>query len=132
MSFKKGQSGNPAGRIKGKQNQATQDTKEAFRTLVEGNLSNIENWIKDIASKDPAKALDILFKMTEFFLPKMKAVELTGSDTEQANNWSVIAHSRPTHEDLKQLDEKYGKQSIVVSDLETAENIMKLGEKLRG
>ena len=132
MSFKKGQSGNPAGRIKGKQNQATQDTKEAFRTLVEGNLSNIENWIKDIASKDPAKALDILFKMTEFFLPKMKAVELTGSDTEQANNWSVIVHSRPTHEDLKQLDEKYGKQSIVVSDLETAENIMKLGEKLRG
>lgn len=79
MAFKKGQSGNPTGRPAGAKDKAQSEIKEAFQLLVEGNLLNIEIWLKKIAARDPAKALDLILKLAEFVLPKMKATEITSS-----------------------------------------------------
>jgi DNA phosphorothioation-dependent restriction protein DptG len=78
MAFIKGISGNVKGRKSGAKNKVHTDIKEAFQSLIESNLSNIETWLNEVASKDPAKALDMLLRLSEFILPKMKATELTG------------------------------------------------------
>jgi hypothetical protein len=77
--FAKGQSGNPAGRPAGSKGKTQAEIKEAFQLLVEGNLPNIESWLKSTALKDPAKALELVIKLSEFVLPKMKATEISGT-----------------------------------------------------
>ena len=82
MTRKKGETNNPNGRPKGVPNKITADIKESFQSLVEGNLSNIGTWLEQVADKDPAKAIDLLIRLSEFILPKIRAVELTGKDGE--------------------------------------------------
>lgn len=81
--FKKGESGNPTGRPKGATDQTNKEIREAYQNLVEGNLENIGIWLTATAEKDPAKALDFMLKLSEYIVPKLKAVELsTGLNTD--------------------------------------------------
>jgi len=80
--FKKGESGNLSGRPQGAKDKAQKDIKEAFQSLVEGNLTNIETWLNEVAAKDPGKAIELLLKLSEFILPKIKAIELKGTINE--------------------------------------------------
>ena len=64
------------GRDKGTPNKVTKEIKEAFQTLVEGNIDNLDNWINETAKKDPAKAIDIILKISEYVLPKLSRTEL--------------------------------------------------------
>ena len=52
------------GREKGTENKVKKDVKQAFQNLVEGNLSNIDTWLKEVARGNPAKALEILLKLS--------------------------------------------------------------------
>ncbi len=79
--FKKGQTGNINGRPHGAKDKVQTDIKQAFQSLVEGNLSNVEKWLNEVATDNPAKALDFILRLSEFILPKIKAVELIGIDS---------------------------------------------------
>ena len=79
--FKKGESGNIKGRTLGAKDKVQTDIKQAFQSLVEGNLSNVEKWLNEVATDNPAKALDFMLRLSEFILPKIKAVELIGIDS---------------------------------------------------
>jgi hypothetical protein len=71
------------GRTAGTPNKVTSEIREAFQSLVEGNLSNIETWLEATAEKDPAKALDFMLKLSDYLVPKLKAVQLsTGLSTD--------------------------------------------------
>jgi hypothetical protein len=71
MAFTKGQSGNPAGRPAGAKDKTTKEIREAFQSL------------EATAKKDPAKALDFMLKLSEYTVPKLKAIQLTtGLNTE--------------------------------------------------
>ncbi len=74
--FVKGMSGNPQGRTPGAKDKSTKEIRERFNDLLENNLSNIEKWLTATAEKDPAKALDLLLKLSEFVVPKLKAADL--------------------------------------------------------
>lgn len=89
MAFKKGKSGNPKGRTPGSKDKAKKDIKESFQSLVECNLSNINIWLNAVAVDNPAKALDLMLKLSEFILPKMRATELK-TDIEPTQNNSVL------------------------------------------
>lgn len=78
--FKKGESGNIKGRTPGARDKVQTDIKQAFQSLVEGNLSNVEKWLNEVATTNPAKALELMLRLSEFILPKIKAVELIGID----------------------------------------------------
>ena len=78
--FQPGTSGNPSGRPKGSKNKATQHIREAYQKLTEDNLERMSIWISQVASEDPAKAMDIMIRLSEYILPKLARTELTGND----------------------------------------------------
>ena len=80
--FKPGQSGNPDGRKKGSANKYTKQVKEAMGMLLEGNLDNLSIWLAQIAADDPAKAMDIVIRLSERFVPKLSQQQITGGDGE--------------------------------------------------
>jgi len=80
--FKPGQSGNPDGRKKGSQNKYTKQVKEAMGMLLENNLDNLSIWLAQIAADDPAKAMDIVIRLSERFVPKLSQQQVTGADGE--------------------------------------------------
>lgn len=80
--YKKGQSGNPNGRKKGVPNKQTAEIREAYQRLTEANLENMTHWLQSIAADDPAKAMDMMLKLSEFIIPKLARQELTGTDGE--------------------------------------------------
>jgi len=78
MGFKKGQSGNPAGKPKGTLNKATRDVREAIARFAEGNAEQFAEWIVKVAETDPAKAADLYLKAIEYHIPKLARSEVTG------------------------------------------------------
>lgn len=79
--YKKGESGNPNGRPAGAKGKTQAEIKESFQMLVEGNLLNLEKWIKQVAEKDPAKAAELVIKLSEFVLPRIKSTDMTLTGT---------------------------------------------------
>ena len=80
--YKKGESGNPNGRPKGVPNKQTQDIRAAYQKLTENNLENMTVWLQQIAADDPARAMDMMLKLSEFIIPKLARQELVGNDGE--------------------------------------------------
>lgn len=80
--FKPGQSGNPAGRPKGSRNKVQEEIKEAFALVLQNKLGDLDEMLTRVAAEDPAKAIDLLIKLSNRFLPELARTELTGSDGE--------------------------------------------------
>ena len=78
--FKPGESGNPNGRKKGSMNKYNKQIKEAFGMLLEGNLDNLSTWLSQVAADNPKDALDIMMRMSERFVPKLRSTEITGGE----------------------------------------------------
>ena len=71
---------NPGGRPKGSKNRNTQLIREAYQQLTENNLVAMSEWISRVAEEDPAKAFDLMIKLSEFIIPKLARTELTGQN----------------------------------------------------
>lgn len=76
-NWKKGESANPNGRPKGSQSATTEAIKKYYVELLHGNLENIQLWLTQTASEDPAKALDFLLKLSPFVIPKKQETDIT-------------------------------------------------------
>lgn len=74
--WKKGESGNPDGRKKGVPNKATQEVKDAYLALIQGNLPQIQSWLDRVAERDPARAIDLLLRISPFVIPKKQEVDM--------------------------------------------------------
>ena len=85
MPFKKGESGNPAGRPQGAKTKVNEEIRQRIVSFLGNNFDSIENDLQELEPKDRIKFyIDLL----SFGLPKLKQVELT-------NDPDAI-----THEDL--------------------------------
>ncbi len=71
----KGKTNNPAGRTKGAPNKVTTDIKECWRNLLEKNTPNMIKWLERVAKDDPAKAIDLCAKVSEFIIPKLSRID---------------------------------------------------------
>jgi hypothetical protein len=80
MPFKKGQSGNPRGKPKGAVSKVDREFRETVRMLLEENADNVAIWLRQVAEKDPDKALDKLVRLAEFAAPKLSRAEIGGKD----------------------------------------------------
>jgi len=79
-AWTKGVSGNPAGRPKGSKNKITEEIRQQFTNVLENRLPDFDQWLQRTAAEDPAKAMEILIKLSERFLPALSRQEITGED----------------------------------------------------
>jgi hypothetical protein len=79
--FAPGNQANPSGKPVGTCNKTTKQIREAYQSFVEGKLDKVEGWFDDVAAKDPAQALDLMLKFSEYFVPKLaRHVDGDGND----------------------------------------------------
>lgn len=62
------------GRTKGTPNKTTNEIREQFQKLIENNLEQFENDIKELEPKDRIKTI---LELSKFVIPTLKATELT-------------------------------------------------------
>ena len=98
-NWKKGTSGNPAGRPKGAQDKITRELKEAFALLLQNKLGEFEGWLERVAETDPAKAIDLAIKLSERFVPALARQEITGADGKDLNMTFNFGDKLTDHED---------------------------------
>ena len=83
MAFKGGDHNiNRAGKKPGTKNKTTIAVREAYQKLTEDNLDNMTIWLASIAADDPAKAMDLMLRLSEYIIPKLARQEITGNDGE--------------------------------------------------
>jgi len=70
------------GRQKGTPNKATARLREAFTELLEDNVGRVQELFDKVAEKNPQKALELLLKLSEFALPKLRAIEVNNEPGE--------------------------------------------------
>ncbi len=68
--YRKGQSGNPAGRPLGSVNRTTAKAKKVFEGLL---FDNIDQLREDLQSLTPDRRVSALLKLAEFIIPKANA-----------------------------------------------------------
>jgi len=78
VKYKKGQSGNPAGKPKGALNRTTLEAKMLLEKILFGQVEGIEEALEEIKAKDPARYLDACAKLFTYVLPKK--TDLTSGD----------------------------------------------------
>ena len=76
------------GRQKGTPNKASAKLREAFTELLEDNIDKVQELFDKVAEKNPQKALELLLKLSEFALPKLRAIEVN-SEPEEAMHTSL-------------------------------------------
>lgn len=85
MQGKKVEASSPkphVGRKAGVPNKVTQQFRESISILLEQNAENYAIWLQQVASDDPAKALDLITRLAEYAAPKLSRTEYVGD----ANN----------------------------------------------
>ena len=80
--FTQGQSGNLNGRPKGVPNKATGIARDALAQFIDGNIHRLNEWIYQIAEKDPEAAFKAFMSVVEFAIPKMQRLDMKTEFTE--------------------------------------------------
>lgn len=83
MPFEKGDERiNRNGRPKGSKNKITEEIRAAFQMVLESRLPDLERLLMQVAHDDPAKAIELMLKLSNRFLPELARTEITGADGE--------------------------------------------------
>ncbi len=69
--FRKGESGNSAGRPAGSQNKLTKELKAMLKAVI---ATELENLPATLESLPPEKRVDVLVKLLSYIMPKMPVV----------------------------------------------------------
>lgn len=64
------------GRPKGSKNKTPNEIREAYKNFVSDNIPQFQEWLERVAQSNPAKALELIVNISEFFMPKMNRTEL--------------------------------------------------------
>lgn len=87
------------GRPKGLKNEITNDIRQSFSKLLENKLPEMEEWLTKLAKTNPDKALDIMLKISERFVPKITKQEITGADGKDLFEGLKFKFGSPTKKD---------------------------------
>jgi hypothetical protein len=96
---------NRAGRKPGTKNKATKQIREAYQKLTEDNLDNMNRWLMQTAQEDPAKAMDLMLKLSEYIIPKLARQEITGQDGEDLFKDIKFQFGPDVNDDVNRIEE---------------------------
>ena len=51
------------------------ELRDVYTDLLDKNKDKLQEWLDEVGKDDPAKALDLIIKMTAFVLPKYRLTE---------------------------------------------------------
>ena len=71
------------GREKGTPNKGTAELREAYTELLQNNISRVQELFDKVAENNPQKALELLLKLSEFAIPKLRAIEVNNESEKQ-------------------------------------------------
>lgn len=79
MPYKSGQNwnGNKNGRPKGSPNRSSEEMKLTIARAVNEGLDYLKGDLQRIRKEDPEKALNIILKLLDYNLPKLKSVDMS-------------------------------------------------------
>lgn len=89
MSFEKGHK-KKGGRSKGTPNKTTAEVRDNLQFLIESNLPKLQSWIDATAEENPSKAIDIIIKLTDYVLPKLKTIEVVDNSEEKPISFPIM------------------------------------------
>jgi len=113
MGLKKGTTNNPKGRPKGTKNKVTTDLRELFNNVLESNMKQIQ---KDIEELSPKDRINVLLKVSEFVLPKLRSIETDGKFSEA--NYSEYLRLKEENERLEGMtDEELNAEILKLQDI---------------
>jgi len=69
---------------KGVPNKTTQEIRDAFQLLIENNQDKMQLWLNETAIEEPARALEIILKMSEYIVPKLSRSEVKAEITDKS------------------------------------------------
>lgn len=96
------------GRKKGTSNKTTKEIKEVFKTIIDNNLNNIDEWIKKIADDNPEKAINTILKFAEYVLPKLNKTEYIETKDDEYENLTDDELEEEMKKMYKELHKEYG------------------------
>ena len=70
------------GRKKGTPNKDTKELRQAIAAFTSKNMDRIQGLFDEVASDDPAKALELWLKTVSYSTPTLKAIEHSGEISE--------------------------------------------------
>lgn len=73
--FKKGNKGRPRGAV----NRSTEMIKRSIARAVNHQLDELKNDLDNIRKEDPVEAIKLVTKLMEYVVPKMRAVDTSGT-----------------------------------------------------
>ena len=86
-------------------NKSTKLMKEAFALLVEQNLPRMNELLDRVAEDNPEKALDLIIKLSERFVPALARTEVTGADGEDIFKQLKFSFGPPVDSDKRIQEE---------------------------
>ena len=96
---------NRAGRKPGTKNKATKQIREAYQKLTEDNLDNMNRWLQQVSHEDPAKAMELMLKLSEYIIPKLARQEITGQDGEDLFKDIKFSFGPDVNDDVNRIEE---------------------------
>lgn len=86
-----------AGRPKGTPNRTTKEVRQQFEHLLNNNVDKLQSLFDKVAEENPTKAIELILKVSEFVLPKLKAVEVDVPQLEQKELViTIVNDNQPT------------------------------------
>jgi hypothetical protein len=79
MAFKKGdKKPENSGKAKGSEHKVTKEAREVFKTIMEGEVGNIQQALADIRKKSPFNYILCFSKLAPYFMPKQIDIQSGG------------------------------------------------------
>jgi hypothetical protein len=80
------------GSRKGIPNKTTRDVRSVYSAFVERNAERAQALFDQVAEKDPAKALDLLARISEFVVAKLSRSTIDAEPTPFVVHWPLPPH----------------------------------------
>jgi hypothetical protein len=108
VKFEKGHT-KLGGKKKGTENKTTSAIKEAYQKLIENNLDNLTDWLKQIAASNPEKAIYILSDLSEYVIPKLARTDITSGDEPIKQDLTILVDNSETAKEFQRMKDELAK-----------------------